>query len=180
MALEQYANQAEDLRDMSVWLQELHDKYARADIECNRVIADVISANGKVEQLVNERANLRAEKRIWEMCVAPFTIYSSVFFLIGWTSINRLSGCVYADCIYVNRACRTAYWKRTKRFRLSGRICRIGWATCRRCIRISSARARMIEGGWRVKSRCWRIRRERQVLLDRADYHLSLLLQPGS
>ncbi|ETW78482.1 hypothetical protein HETIRDRAFT_108674 [Heterobasidion irregulare TC 32-1] len=63
-AAERHKMALEQICGMSVWLQELHDKYARANIECNRTITAVISANGKVEQLVNERANLRAEKRI--------------------------------------------------------------------------------------------------------------------
>ncbi|KAI0245028.1 hypothetical protein BJV78DRAFT_1159251 [Lactifluus subvellereus] len=36
------------------------------DIECNCVTEDLVIANGKMDQLRNECANLQAEKRIWE------------------------------------------------------------------------------------------------------------------
>ncbi len=48
--------------------QELYDQYTRIDIECNRVSEEFQSASGLVEQLRNETANLRAEKKIWEVC----------------------------------------------------------------------------------------------------------------
>ena len=47
--------------------QGLYDQYTRIDIECNRMSEDLIASNGLLEQLRNECANLRAEKKIWEV-----------------------------------------------------------------------------------------------------------------
>jgi nucleoprotein TPR len=47
--------------------QQLDDKYMRADIACNHASENLVVANSQVEQLRNECANLRAEKRIWEV-----------------------------------------------------------------------------------------------------------------
>ena len=46
--------------------QELYDQYTRIEIECHRVSDDLLSATSLIEQLRNEAANLRAEKKIWE------------------------------------------------------------------------------------------------------------------
>jgi nucleoprotein TPR len=45
---------------------DLYERFTAVDIECNRVTEDLVVANGKMDQLRNECANLRAEKRIWE------------------------------------------------------------------------------------------------------------------
>lgn len=47
--------------------QELYDQYTRIDIQCNRVSEDLLLATSQIEQLRNEAANLRAEKKIWEV-----------------------------------------------------------------------------------------------------------------
>lgn len=46
---------------------QLQDQWTRLDIECNRLSEDLQVANGRVEQLRNESANLRAEKDIWQV-----------------------------------------------------------------------------------------------------------------
>ncbi|KAI0826824.1 hypothetical protein BC628DRAFT_1319381 [Trametes gibbosa] len=46
--------------------QHLYDQYTRIDIECNRMSEDLIASNSLLEQMRNECANLRAEKKIWE------------------------------------------------------------------------------------------------------------------
>ena len=46
--------------------QKLYDSYTRMDIECNRMSEDLLASNQLLEQLRNECANLRAEKKIWE------------------------------------------------------------------------------------------------------------------
>jgi nucleoprotein TPR len=47
--------------------QQLGDQYMRADMACNHVSEDLIVAKSQLEQLRNECANLRAEKKIWEV-----------------------------------------------------------------------------------------------------------------
>ena len=58
--------QSKEMENLSKRNQELYDQYARIDIECNRVSEDLLSATNIIEQLRNETANLRAEKKIWE------------------------------------------------------------------------------------------------------------------
>ncbi|KXN81784.1 Nucleoprotein TPR [Leucoagaricus sp. SymC.cos] len=45
---------------------QLQDQWTRLDIECNRLTEDLQVATGRIEQLRNENANLRAEKDIWQ------------------------------------------------------------------------------------------------------------------
>ncbi|EPQ51089.1 hypothetical protein GLOTRDRAFT_66309 [Gloeophyllum trabeum ATCC 11539] len=66
MAQEQYAIQNRELDSLNTRNRQLLDQYTRVDIECNRVSEDLAMANSRVEQLRNENANLRAEKKIWE------------------------------------------------------------------------------------------------------------------
>ncbi|THH00176.1 hypothetical protein EW026_g2304 [Hermanssonia centrifuga] len=63
---EQNNMQNRELDNLQRRNQELYDQYTRIDIECNRVSEEFQSASGLVEQLRNETANLRAEKKIWE------------------------------------------------------------------------------------------------------------------
>jgi regulator of replication initiation timing len=42
------------------------DQFTRVDVECSRVADELSIANGRLEQMRNECANLRAEKNIWE------------------------------------------------------------------------------------------------------------------
>ena len=51
------------------------------DIECNRVTEDLVAANGKMDQLRNECANLRAEKRIWEVSIQHLRSWEAAFLL---------------------------------------------------------------------------------------------------
>ncbi|PCH39913.1 hypothetical protein WOLCODRAFT_88363 [Wolfiporia cocos MD-104 SS10] len=66
MIQEQNNAQGREIDNLSKRNQQLYDQYLRTDIECNRVIDELTVAKAKVEQLQNESANLRAEKRIWE------------------------------------------------------------------------------------------------------------------
>ncbi|KIK69700.1 hypothetical protein GYMLUDRAFT_519506 [Collybiopsis luxurians FD-317 M1] len=66
MLQEQLNLQTQELNDLSKRNQQLSDQWTRVDIECNRVTEDLRVANGRVEQLRSECANLRAEKSIWE------------------------------------------------------------------------------------------------------------------
>jgi nucleoprotein TPR len=67
MLQEQNAMQSKDIDNLSKRNQELYDQYTRIDIECNRVSEDLLAATTVIEQLRNEAANLRAEKKIWEV-----------------------------------------------------------------------------------------------------------------
>ncbi|KAF7314521.1 hypothetical protein MKEN_00925200 [Mycena kentingensis (nom. inval.)] len=46
--------------------QELFEKFTKSDIVASQRADDLMTANSRLEQLRNENANLRAEKRIWE------------------------------------------------------------------------------------------------------------------
>lgn len=60
--------QDRELHSLAERNQQLNDKFLRADVECQRVAEDLYSVNKHLEQSRNECANLRAEKRIWEVC----------------------------------------------------------------------------------------------------------------
>jgi nucleoprotein TPR len=47
---------------------QLQTQWTRLDIECNRLTEDFQAATGRIEQLRNDNANLRAEKDIWQVC----------------------------------------------------------------------------------------------------------------
>ena len=67
MVQEQIIIQKRENDDLLKRNQGLYDQYMRIDIECNRVTDDLLASNGLLEQLRNECANLRAEKKIWEV-----------------------------------------------------------------------------------------------------------------
>ena len=58
-----------DLDDLTKRNRDLYERFTAADIECNRVTEYLIAANGQIDQLRNECANLRAEKKIWEVSI---------------------------------------------------------------------------------------------------------------
>lgn len=70
MLQEQQALTLRDFDDVTKRNRDLYERFTSVDIECNRVTEDLVAANGKMDQLRNECANLRAEKRIWEVSVA--------------------------------------------------------------------------------------------------------------
>ena len=70
MLQEQQSLTLRDLDDVTKRNRDLYERFTAVDIECNRVTEDLVAANGKMDQLRNECANLRAEKRIWEVSVA--------------------------------------------------------------------------------------------------------------
>ncbi|KAF8158177.1 hypothetical protein B0H34DRAFT_444170 [Crassisporium funariophilum] len=63
---EQFVMHNRELNELTKRNRQLMDQWTRMDIECNRVTEDLQIATGRVEQLRNESANLRAEKKIWE------------------------------------------------------------------------------------------------------------------
>ncbi|KZT67236.1 hypothetical protein DAEQUDRAFT_729270 [Daedalea quercina L-15889] len=66
MVQEQAVVQSRELDSLSKRNQDLYDQYMRIDIECNRVSEELLVATGHLEQMRNECANLRAEKKIWQ------------------------------------------------------------------------------------------------------------------
>ena len=55
-----------ELKELTHRHQGLMDQFTRVDVECSRVADELAIANGRLEQMRNECANLRAEKKIWE------------------------------------------------------------------------------------------------------------------
>ncbi|KAJ7079784.1 hypothetical protein B0H15DRAFT_496126 [Mycena belliarum] len=66
MSQEQFSMHNREIEDLTKRNQQLFDQWTRIDIECSRATEDLQTANGRIEQLRNECANLRAEKKIWE------------------------------------------------------------------------------------------------------------------
>lgn len=64
---EQHQMDKQELSELSKRNRQLLDQWARMDMECNRVSEDLHLATGQIEQLRNENANFRAEKKIWEV-----------------------------------------------------------------------------------------------------------------
>lgn len=82
--------QSRELDNLTKRNTQLYDQYTRIDIECNRVTEDFLAANSRIEQLRNECANLRAEKKIWEVrSLLPFMFDSTLF---------RFSECARPPC----------------------------------------------------------------------------------
>ena len=67
MAQEQVTVSAREIESLAKRNQQLHEQFTRANIECNKFTEDLLNANAKLDQLRNESANLRAEKKIWEV-----------------------------------------------------------------------------------------------------------------
>ncbi|KAF5333006.1 hypothetical protein D9758_015176 [Tetrapyrgos nigripes] len=66
MNQEQYKIQGQEMDDIRTRNAQLLDQWTRVDIDYQRASEELVSANARVEQLRNESANLRAEKKIWE------------------------------------------------------------------------------------------------------------------
>ncbi|KIK98776.1 hypothetical protein PAXRUDRAFT_823499 [Paxillus rubicundulus Ve08.2h10] len=66
MTQEQLALQSRDLDNLAVRNQQLYDKQTRLDIDRERLMEELLTTKSDYDQLRNEAANLRAEKKIWE------------------------------------------------------------------------------------------------------------------
>ncbi|KAF5382472.1 hypothetical protein D9615_003024 [Tricholomella constricta] len=66
MDQDQLAMHDREIDDLNKRYQQVYDRYTRTDIECIRATEELQVATGRTEQLRNESANLRAEKKIWE------------------------------------------------------------------------------------------------------------------
>lgn len=74
--------QSRDLDSLTLRNQQLYDQQTRVDIDRERVMDELAVTKGDLDQLRNEAANLRAEKRIWEVGVDPWALgveYSQPF-----------------------------------------------------------------------------------------------------
>jgi nucleoprotein TPR len=69
MSQEQQTLTLRDIDGLTKRNRDLYERFTAVDIECNRVTEYLITANGQVDQLRNECANLRAEKKIWEVSI---------------------------------------------------------------------------------------------------------------
>lgn len=63
--------QSRDLDSLTLRNQQLYDQQTRLDIDRERVMDELAVSKSDLEQLRNEAANLRAEKRIWEVSLDP-------------------------------------------------------------------------------------------------------------
>lgn len=75
MSQEQFAMQNRELDTLAKRNTKLSDQYTRIDIELNNATEGFMAANSRIEQLRNECANLRAEKKIWEVRVNNYYAY---------------------------------------------------------------------------------------------------------
>ena len=57
----------QELNELTKRNRQLLDQWTRTDIECNKVSEELHLTTGRLEQLRNENANFRAEKKIWEV-----------------------------------------------------------------------------------------------------------------
>jgi nucleoprotein TPR len=71
MTQDQVAVSAREIESLARRNQQLQEKFTRADIECHRFTEDLLTSNAKLDQLRNDSANLRAEKKIWEVSWFP-------------------------------------------------------------------------------------------------------------
>ena len=86
MHQEQFSLHAKEFDDLTKQNQKLFDQWTRVDIECSRTVEDLQITNGRIKQSRNECANLRAEKKIWEVRRLPCLTWSCVSIIcIGYT-----------------------------------------------------------------------------------------------
>ena len=71
MTQEQVAVSTREIEGWAKRHQQVHESFTRADLDCHRLTEDLLTINAKVDQLRNESANLRAEKKIWEVIHFP-------------------------------------------------------------------------------------------------------------
>ncbi|KAG6903157.1 hypothetical protein C0995_004704 [Termitomyces sp. Mi166 len=63
---DQLSRHDRDLAVLNKRYQDAYDRFTRAEIESNRATEEIQVAAGRIEQLRNDCANLKAEKKIWE------------------------------------------------------------------------------------------------------------------
>lgn len=141
MSQDEAALHTRDLDNLTKRNQQLYDQYIRIDIECNRAQQELSEANSRVEQLRNENANLRAEKKIWEVCLfAVFTRNTMLSMVI--LSLSKFAWC-----------------RRTRPFPWNDLTWLILWPMCRGCMATLNDQEKMTAGVWRTRFRRWMTRR---------------------
>ena len=85
--------QSRNIENLQRRNQELHDQNMRIDIQLNRVSEDLLLATSQNEQLRNETANLRAERKIWEVCVISHSVTGFYAHFFRWPP-----GCASSSC----------------------------------------------------------------------------------
>ena len=75
MLQEELSMQSHEVDTLRKRNQQLDDQFIRADIACSHATEDLLEAKRQVEHLRNECANLRAEKKIWEVCKTVLPLY---------------------------------------------------------------------------------------------------------
>jgi nucleoprotein TPR len=85
MLQEQQTLTLRDLDDLTKRNRDLYERFTSVDIECNRVTEYLIAANGQSDQLRNECANLRAEKKIWDVSISHNSVIKD---LVGHVLIS--------------------------------------------------------------------------------------------
>lgn len=93
---EQFRVHNHEIDELSKRNNHLHEQNVRLDIECGRVTDELQVALGRTEQLRNECANLRAEKKIWEVSLYRFpylgpslNLHYRVFKADWWRKIDH-------------------------------------------------------------------------------------------
>jgi nucleoprotein TPR len=66
MLQEQQGLTMRDLEGVTKRYRDLFERFTTVDIECSRVTEELFAAHGQIDQVRNECANLRDEKKIWE------------------------------------------------------------------------------------------------------------------
>ena len=75
MTQEQVAASTREIERLANHNQKLQGELTRANNECHKFAEEVLDTNAKIERLRHDSANLRAEKKIWE--VIQFTEFCS-------------------------------------------------------------------------------------------------------
>lgn len=70
MVQEQYGLQEREKQNLTNRNQQLHEQYTRLDIAYNHASEELGTAHSQIERLRSECANLRAEKKIWEVIIS--------------------------------------------------------------------------------------------------------------
>ena len=147
MVQDQIVIQKRENDDLLSRNQKLFDQYTRMDIEVNRMSEDLLTSNQFLEQLRNECANLRAEKKIWEVRGTAVPVMTSP----------------HANAVNIpstNRAFKLGSSRKTRLLRWSARTCPISWLMSRRCTTTSSVLVRTTAGVSKASCSCSRTRRK--------------------
>jgi nucleoprotein TPR len=128
MLQEEISMQSREIDNLRKRNQKLDDQFIRADIACSHATEDLVEAKRQMEHLRNECANLRAEKKIWEVNSALLLCDNSLLTL-PWSY----------------RACKFASLTRIRCWPSNVHIYQTSWAMYRRCTTTWNDLAKMID-----------------------------------